>query len=191
MSIQHVNIADPNIHEPKGVSTAVVDSCYVSDGLGSGSWEVCAGAKYGELIITNGVTTQTLAAASAYATLDPGTEWTTNISSGITMDPTNGKMTVLTAGIYQFNFWINFTTAAIAAGSTYSFKYAINGVVGAPTDVYTKPTNAADKMRGFASALVSLAANDIVEIQVAGDATSSGTTILPTNAAFSVILVRS
>lgn len=34
----HVSITDPNIHEPKGVSSATVGRVYVSDGAGSGSW---------------------------------------------------------------------------------------------------------------------------------------------------------
>lgn len=39
MTIEHANITDPEIHEPKGVSSAQADKVYVSDGLGSGSWQ--------------------------------------------------------------------------------------------------------------------------------------------------------
>jgi hypothetical protein len=39
MAIQHVDITDPNIHEPKGASTASIGTVYVADGAGSGSWE--------------------------------------------------------------------------------------------------------------------------------------------------------
>lgn len=38
-NVEHVNIDDPNIHEPKGASTATVGQVYVADGAGSGSWE--------------------------------------------------------------------------------------------------------------------------------------------------------
>ena len=41
--IQHKNIAEADLHEPKGASTAAVDTVYVSDGAGSGAW---AGAPY-------------------------------------------------------------------------------------------------------------------------------------------------
>jgi hypothetical protein len=37
--IQHVDITDPQVHEPKGASTATVDAVYLSDGAGSGAWE--------------------------------------------------------------------------------------------------------------------------------------------------------
>lgn len=38
MTIQHSDITDPYVHEPKGASTAPVNSVYVADGSGSGSW---------------------------------------------------------------------------------------------------------------------------------------------------------
>lgn len=34
----HVSLTDPNLHEPKGVSTAPEGSSYFSNGSGSGSW---------------------------------------------------------------------------------------------------------------------------------------------------------
>lgn len=38
MAIQHVDITDPNIHEPKGVAGASVNTTYVANGSGSGTW---------------------------------------------------------------------------------------------------------------------------------------------------------
>lgn len=38
MAVQHNAITDPDIHEPKGASTASADQIYVSDGTGSGDW---------------------------------------------------------------------------------------------------------------------------------------------------------
>jgi len=37
--IQHKNIVDPNIHEPKGVKFAAKDTAYIADGNGSGAWK--------------------------------------------------------------------------------------------------------------------------------------------------------
>ena len=37
-NVAHSAIADPNIHEPKGVATAAVDKAYVANGSGSGAW---------------------------------------------------------------------------------------------------------------------------------------------------------
>lgn len=38
MSVAHQNIAEANLHESKGVSTAALDTVYVADGAGSGTW---------------------------------------------------------------------------------------------------------------------------------------------------------
>ena len=34
----HSSLTDPNIHEPKGASTAADGEVYVADGVGSGAW---------------------------------------------------------------------------------------------------------------------------------------------------------
>lgn len=38
-NVQHKDVVDPNIHEPKGVAYAAAGSVYMADGSGSGSWE--------------------------------------------------------------------------------------------------------------------------------------------------------
>lgn len=38
--IEHSDIVDPFIHEPKGASTANAGEVYVADGAGSGDWDV-------------------------------------------------------------------------------------------------------------------------------------------------------
>lgn len=38
-NIQHKDITEANLHEPKGVSTASANKTYVSDGAGSGAWK--------------------------------------------------------------------------------------------------------------------------------------------------------
>lgn len=42
MSVAHSVIADPYIHEPKGVAAALANKVYVSNGLGSGTWQKLA-----------------------------------------------------------------------------------------------------------------------------------------------------
>jgi hypothetical protein len=38
--VEHVTITDPNIHEPKGVSTAANNTVYRANGGGSGAWTI-------------------------------------------------------------------------------------------------------------------------------------------------------
>ncbi len=37
-NVQHSNLTDPNLHEPKGISTATADQVYISNGSASGNW---------------------------------------------------------------------------------------------------------------------------------------------------------
>lgn len=39
MAVEHVDITDPEIHEPKGASTATANQVYVADGAASGTWQ--------------------------------------------------------------------------------------------------------------------------------------------------------
>ena len=39
MPIEHKNITNANLHEPKDVNTAAANTTYVADGVGSGTWE--------------------------------------------------------------------------------------------------------------------------------------------------------
>jgi hypothetical protein len=36
--VQHSSLTDPNLHEPKGASSANAGEVYVADGAGSGDW---------------------------------------------------------------------------------------------------------------------------------------------------------
>lgn len=38
MTVEHRTISDPEIHEPKGISSATIDTVYVADGAGSGNF---------------------------------------------------------------------------------------------------------------------------------------------------------
>lgn len=37
-NVQHSSLSDPNLHEPKGVSSAAANGVYLSNGSGSGAW---------------------------------------------------------------------------------------------------------------------------------------------------------
>lgn len=39
MAIQHADISDPYVHEPKGMSGAAQDTVYIANGAGSGNWQ--------------------------------------------------------------------------------------------------------------------------------------------------------
>lgn len=214
MTIQHSLIADADRHEPKGASTALINQVYVSNGAASGSWQdqkpkgtvgaaankvyvtdganagtmqYPAGKLYAELYIDAGVTSQTLSAASAYARLDPGTEWTAGPIKGLTTTANDGTITLTEAGTYMVSFWVAFITASVATGTVYNFKYTINGTPGSRILKVSKYTNGADLISLCATSLVTVSANDVLSIHVAGDGTSSGTTITVNEAGLTAI----
>lgn len=188
-NIQHSALTDPNLHEPKGASTAASGKVYVANGSGSGVWQYIAGHSYGDLYITGSTTSQTLAASSALAKLNPTGAWTANGYQNITPSAANGQFTITQAGIYQLDFWIVFETAAIASGTAYNFHYAVNGTA-STRKVYAKKTsNGVDTLHLASNGYVTLAANDVVSIYVGGDGTSSGTAIIPKEAGLSCLLI--
>jgi len=188
-NIQHAVLTDPQLHEPKGASTALEGQVYRANGSGSGAWSFPSGHAYGELYIDSGVTPQTLLAASATAILNPAGEWTTNGNSNVILSATNGTITVLQTGTYLLNLWITFTTASAAAGGKYYFHYAVNGVPSARKTLIAKYSNGADTLHCTATGFAPLNANDVVSIYVGGGTVTSSTAITPVEAAYGVTLI--
>ena len=183
MTIQHNAIDDPDIHEPKGVSTATAGRVYISNGSGSGTWDYPPGKAHAEIYISGGSTAHTLAGASAYSLLNPSGEWTASGNEDIlTVTPASGIITLNQAGHYLVTFWINFTTTAIASGSAYNFKYALDGSVGTRLSSVVKPTNGVDKLTLSSTGTLAATAGQTLSMFVGGDGTSSGENITPTEA---------
>jgi hypothetical protein len=192
MALEHSTLSDPNLHEPKGVSTAQSGKVYVADGAGSGGWVYPGSYLYGELYIGGGATSLTLnAVADTYIAYNPTAEWTANGSNGVTLNATNGTITATTAGTYKVEFWTTFTTASLASGIKYKFKYAVNGTVDTNRAlVVQKNTAGSDVLTCSASGIVTLAANDILSVYIAGDATSANTAVTPIDAGFIATLLK-
>ena len=183
MTIQHNVITDPDLHEPKGAASAASGKVYISNGSGSGTWEYPPGKAHAEIYISGGTTAHTLAGSSAFTILNPSGEWTASGNEDIlTVTPGSGIITLNQAGHYYISFWINFTTASIASGSSYHFKYALDGSVSSREVAVSKPTNGVDKIVISSTGTVNATANQVLSIYAGGDGTSSGTNITPTEA---------
>lgn len=187
MTIQHNLITDPDIHEPKGAASASAGKVYVADGAGSGSWQYPPGKAHGEIYIDAGVTSQTLSGSSAYAKLNPTGEWTSGVSNVLTLSPSTGIITLTQAGNYMISFWCQFSTAAIANGTLYNFKYNLSGTSSGRTLTVQKYSNGVDKLHISAVGLVTATAGQSLSMYVGGDATSSSTAITVIEAGLSAI----
>lgn len=187
MTIQHKLIADADLHEPKGVASAASGKVYQANGSGSGTWVYPPGKAHAEIYIDAGATAQTLSGSSAYAKLNPGTEWTAGVSNVLTVSAANGTITLTEAGTYMVNFWCQFSTAAIANGTLYNFKYNLDGTNSGRTLSVSKFSNGADKLHISATGLVTATANQVLSIYVGGDSTSSSTAITVIEAGLSAV----
>lgn len=160
MTIEHKNITEVDLHESKGVSTAVSGKVYVSNGLGSGVWTYLS--RYAELYITSGATTQALTATAAR--LDPGTVWTQGATLNLTTTAANGEINLTVAGTYAIDFWASFNTDAVAAGTLYTFYYALDGVASARSFSTQKVTAGVDRITVSAAGLVTVTAGQVLSI---------------------------
>lgn len=71
---EHVTITDPELHEPKNISTAIVGQAYVADGAGSGAWEEVLTVTSGKSVIVKSMT-DFPAAVAGVITLEDATEY--------------------------------------------------------------------------------------------------------------------
>lgn len=70
MAVEHVNITDPEIHEPKGVAAASVGQVYVADGAASGSWRYIP---HSQCYYSNIGTGTTITTPTSYTLIGPTT----------------------------------------------------------------------------------------------------------------------
>lgn len=221
--VQHKNIPDAQLHEPKGIAATASNNVYVADGAGGGTWkrigsDALAGlsgdagvagkkvvsngtngfnlvtdAAYGSMTVTTNTNAFTMVAA-ADTTLKTtsqyqlftgtGAPWVAGLSSGVTFSV--DRLTVSVPGVYQIDLWASVggfptTTAKVA------IKHRLNG--GAFSDrnpvVKSNAVGDADQLTGFG--LITLAANDYIQLYVAS--TASGGLIL-TDVNFVMKLVK-
>lgn len=132
-NVEHSSIADPNIHEPKGVATAASGKVYIANGAGSGTWDFVkppgtATATSGQVYVANGsgggayalpaTSAQTYgemyiqggSTATAIATVNTLTKVTAGLTAGQLLDMTftTDHLNVLTSGRYFLEANITF-----------------------------------------------------------------------------------
>jgi len=92
MTIEHVTITDPQIHEPKGVSIAGVNTNYVADGSGSGTWRKTLSTDLQGLSGDSGVTDKYLTSDGSN-----GFKFIVGVSYGAMTITNNGIVAAMTA----------------------------------------------------------------------------------------------
>lgn len=114
--VEHVNIPDSELHEPKGAATAAVNTTYVSDGASSGTWtepepKGVRGETANKVYVTNGANSGTMTSTEEIVRMgvwdynDAATS-TTPISltpTGTDVDLTNDELGANTNKTYKLS----------------------------------------------------------------------------------------
>jgi hypothetical protein len=190
----HSNLTDPDIHEPKGISSAAAGTVYVANGAGSGRW--LSTHSYGNLHIDVNSTANSVSLPAALdATFNTNTDyrkvnaagmWQAGDASNITLSPSNGEIVITQAGAYNICFWTTYQIATASARKL-AWKYAINGVLSTLKIIDT--TDGAGNIYSIsASAIIdNLSVGDKISIYAA---CSAAETLVITDANIYAVLVK-
>jgi len=195
MTIEHKDIPEIDLHEPKAVSTATSGDVYQADGVGSGSWSGLQNASkvdYARVVIVGNTTAQALTTA-VDSTLHTASDYvaitasllTEDINSGITFNA-NHDFVIATTGIYSLEGWASISTSLI--NNTIALAFAVNGVaqvVGKPV-IKTKLKTSGDISPVAGFGLFNIPAGAVVSPVLADD---SGATVTIHEGEFSIHLV--
>lgn len=193
MTIQHKDIPDINLHEPKGIATAIVNKSYIANGAGSGAWRHNIGSVHGEIYldtaaISVGPTGGTITTDANYRVIGP--TWVLNPDTYNTaLHSSNQAIQVSVTGHYALHSYISFTTGAVAAGVKYALKYRKNNSATLSTRklVTSKVTAGADSLFISGSTFTMLTAGDYIDLMVGSSAID---TITVTDAGVSLFLMH-
>lgn len=140
--VEHSTLSDPELHEPKGASSASSGEVYVADGAGSGAWTAQTAldsytgwVQYADSTYTSGSPLAVASGVRTKLTNDGGTEALTSQlpldAAGNSMwDTTNSKIVPISEND-GYDFRLNFV--ADPAGTTDTFieiELDIGGAVG-------------------------------------------------------------
>jgi hypothetical protein len=200
--VEHVDIPDGEIHEPKGISTATDGQTYVADGAGSGTWKTQGSPLFGDMDFTLNTAPTNITAVSATpgapgfvlvtgATLTtPGPLFSQGVVDTISFENTgnNELLRVPQAGIYEISYSIAFSGGGGGGGNIYRFNVAINGVEQLSHAYGLRQTSSSDVGSVSCSEYFQLAANDTIQLGVANETGVNDPTI--SAASFTCILLK-
>lgn len=118
-TVQHKDIIDPNIHEPKGVKFAAEGTAYVANGLGSGTWIEVLTPAMTSIVPSAVYTFDSDIGTTEYSSgvLFPGT-WVVSTSwEDVRIDRTSGFLKVNKTGIYLVSAAFTIDTDKISIGT--------------------------------------------------------------------------
>lgn len=186
MTIEHRNIVDPNQHEPKGAGSAAAGQVYVSDGAGSGAFQLPE-LQYGSINSVEGDAVSISTIGTTAKLLDAFTN--NGPTNGITADQAAGTLTVGGAGDYFISFHVTFATAAAGDAGLYEFGVRADAVESA-LKVKVQMSGSSDTHTVSMSGILALADSDVLSIYVESDEAGGTDDINISNIHFQAIMVQ-
>lgn len=137
-NVQHSTLSDPNLHEPKGVSTAAANGVYLSNGSGSGTWTPVnrtPGTGWGQYSNATYVGTNALAIST--------TEVLIPFDTNVTVTQLPISLTGATSALMNLS---TETLQFVATGDLHSitFGYTVYSVTGSPVTMDMKLYGSSD-----------------------------------------------
>lgn len=176
MAIEHVNISDPNIHEPKGAAAAHGKSVLTADGAGGTSWNRQQMSDYAQMSIVNNATATAVTAAvdptlntdSDYVKVTAG--WAKTHGIGITFNV--DELQVAVDGHYLLHFWAD---VKVPANNNFiGVKVAINDTTPYSLQKLKSQSVTTNDYKNISgSAYISLSAGDTISIYTAASKTDN------------------
>ena len=216
MAIEHKNILEANLHEPKGVSTATSGKSYVTDGAGSGTfktpivtedtsseneilvaqavgdpqWQALPVPTLARIDLINSSATVVLVGADVRLSgsyTDVTDEFTEAINlNGMTFDGTH-HIVIPRTGFYRVSVWISLASSS-ASSPIIAMDLNVNGVAAFPGSAIVTFT---EKNANITTELVgfgegSFTAGDVVGLSFAAD---GNTTLSLYDSVYSIVQI--
>lgn len=202
MSVQHKDIVEAQLHEPKGVSTAAANTSYVATGAGSGAWQkieptqfnglttdgtagqqlevdgaggwILVKHAYGSCYFENIAAPYVLAYPATYTKAAPTT--TASGLGNLVTEGTNARLTYIGSGeVMDVTLTISLSQSIGADRDIRIAIYKNGAKVNGSVGITTTSTTIKKMLIG--SAVVSMATNDYIECYIQNDGASGDITI--------------
>lgn len=216
MAVQHKDLKDPVLHEPKGLGTpenplVTAGRVYVSDGAGSGSWQLPAdptppASSFGDKVIIS--TDFANIPVILAATNDPNlldfrdyvafTNLFTAAPESSMSFTAEGEFIIEVTGIYQFNFWLSesndINNGELGISLYRNLDLPLSALPG-PTSVFgpvlrDRTKTITDITAMSASGILELNAGDVVGIAMASKVATAGQGVDISDGSISFILLE-
>lgn len=214
--VEHVDATDPEIHEPKGASTAAINTGYVANGGGSGTWAKpkvvnldSEAATLGQVMITDGAGGilvrdvadvvqitfgETGLISNATATTITVTDtfvpivgtWTEGLLNNFTTTDSGRKMVIPATGTYRIDASLSFEGVT---GVTWQFDVAVDTDTNVTGHVGRRKTASNDVGNVAIVGFHGFTAGEEVYLVVKDEATTGNPTITDCNFTLSLIKV--